>query len=214
MLDVKGLFSVHSPNLLKCGEPRSGLDPSLRWSTPQLGDERHAYLWSSLTETLFFFDIHCQRSWVTNKWLWKRAREWLHFWMLSLPNFISQLDDEKRYVSFIVEDCLCLGGGLHGIGPYSLPDVKNNPFSQCDPWPQKLTECTYFSYEPWAARKETNHLPFNPYATFTSILSSSVATQNFPWHDATGFSLSGSFHGVNPQRGSTYCFGWVDEELL
>ncbi len=30
MLDVKGLFSVRSPNLLQCGEPRSRLDASLR----------------------------------------------------------------------------------------------------------------------------------------------------------------------------------------
>ena len=30
MLNVKGLFSVHSPNLLQCGEPRSRLDASLR----------------------------------------------------------------------------------------------------------------------------------------------------------------------------------------
>ncbi len=30
MLDMKGLFSVHSPVLLRCGEPRSRLDTSLR----------------------------------------------------------------------------------------------------------------------------------------------------------------------------------------
>ncbi len=29
MLDVKGLFSFHSPNLLQCGEPQSWLDASL-----------------------------------------------------------------------------------------------------------------------------------------------------------------------------------------
>ncbi len=30
MLDMKGLFSVHSPDLLQCGEPWSRLDTLLR----------------------------------------------------------------------------------------------------------------------------------------------------------------------------------------